>query len=683
MELVVREDGHIEMSWAGKPRLKGFGLVINRQKTPLKLQDLAATPWEKTTGTDVFGQFQLWQRRLAHGGVEILEERLYVYPESVRHEIRFLAELSDLWGSLDFCNPGVWLSTFVPASECAYFLCTFGLDGKGGEYPGGYWPEAMWGKVGQGFPAKPFVPLVIFDENGAVALAPAELFLLSPLVARGQTVGRALAGDFPKIPEGTTLSTWFAWGKDPSAALQRLGEFLTARKEKRTFYRSHPLLSRLGYWNAYGSYYTELIHPMEERVLQVLATEFRAKKLPVGYFGLDLWYPYERIGQALTFRPDEKKYPRGLRALHEETEIPYVLHLSALSPKNEYNSDGADPAVYEEIAAELKRQSAVGVWHDWLRTWQFITPPLLGDPWKAERWFSGMCQAFRKVDLPVLLCMQTMGMVLASTKEPNVVAARSYTDHLFSQELALRRAAKTDPEITKAKKKPVHIWLQNLSVGYVQWALELAPFHDLFLSRRHPGFGGEHAWEEAVMRALSCGPVGFGDACGMANQALLARLVLPDGRLGQPSRPPEPLWPTLRTPTPVFWTETEAGDLTWIYVVVLNLSKEPLSVRLSSPKEGEYLVWDPQSNRLASWDVMVPPEGLSYLVLLPVVEGAGLLGCPELLVPLPARAQVVARRENGKLEIIAPQGLGLHAVLCTGKMAAVEALPKIRVRRRG
>lgn len=156
----------------------------------------------------------------------------------------------------------------------------------------------------------------------------------------------------------------------------------------------------MGYWNAYGSYYTELIHPMEEGILRALALEFRAKKLPVGYVGLDLWYPYARVGQAREFRPDRRKYPRGLAALREETGLPFVLHLSALSRENAYGADGTDPAVYEEIAAELVGQGAVGVWHDWLRTWQFLTPALLSDPWRAERWFSGMCRAFREVGLP-------------------------------------------------------------------------------------------------------------------------------------------------------------------------------------------------------------------------------------------------------------------------------------------
>ncbi|MFN3346910.1 MAG: hypothetical protein ACK42E_03760, partial [Candidatus Bipolaricaulaceae bacterium] len=272
MEVVVQEDGKVRLIWAGKTRVTGFDLAIRLREGHLQPGDLETTPWEKIGGTDGFGHFSLWRRRLTHSDRAIIEERLYVYPQALRHEIHFLREITDLQGSRDFCAPAVWVSAFIPAEDCSYFLCTFGLDGEGGDFPGGYWPEALWGKVGQGFTSKPFAPLVIYDENGAVAVAPGELFLLSPLVARGQTSGRALAGDFPKIPQGTTLSTWFAWGKDPSAALQHLGRLLSSGKKK-AFDRSHPLLSRLGYWNAYGSYYTELIHPLEERIVQVLAAE--------------------------------------------------------------------------------------------------------------------------------------------------------------------------------------------------------------------------------------------------------------------------------------------------------------------------------------------------------------------------------------------------------------------------
>jgi len=641
MNLLFREDGQVELGFRGKIWLQGLDLRLRRAGKVLTLRDFQAGPWteEHRAGKRV------WRCRLSLNDEEVLEFRVVRENEILRVEAEFLAEFSGLRGSLDYTDPAVLLPVFAPAPDLSYFLCTFGLDGAAVEFPGGYWPEARLGKVAEGFPRKPWAPLVLWDEGGALALVPGELFLTSPFVPCGEGFGRALAGDFPAIPKGTVLSTWIAFGESPEGALLRLGEALRADAPEGKWETS-PLLSRLGYWNAYGSYYTELIHPMEEKTLLALAEEFRQKRIPVGYFGLDLWYPYERIGRAKVFRPDPRKYPRGLREIREKTGLPFVLHLSALSEKNLYAADGTDPAVYEEIAAEIKEEGGVAVWHDWLRTWQFVTPKLLSDPWAAERWFSGMCQAFRKAGLPVLLCMQTMGMVLASAREPNVVSARSYTDHLFSQRLALAKAKAAEPGIEKSWVRSVDIWKQNLLVGFVQWAFGLRPFHDLFLTSVHEGFGGEHACEEATLRALSCGPVGFGDALGKADPELLRRLLLPDGVLAQPEHPPIPIWSTLFTETPQYWSVRRAGEAAWVYWIALNLGKEERRVRMELSLPGAFLVWDPWRKELTSDSVAVPPEGLAYRVLLPERKGVALLGLADISVPAPGHLSWEVRWEG-------------------------------------
>jgi hypothetical protein len=632
MDVFLRENGAVELGFLGKVWLRGLDLYLRRAGKVLTLRDFQAGPWRE----EFREGRRIWRRRLSLEDEEILEIRVRKEDQVLRIEAEFLTEFLGLQGSLDYTDPAVILPVFLPSPELSYFLCTFGLDGAAGEFPGGYWPEAQLGKVFEGFPQKPWAPLVLWGEGGALAFAPGELFLTSPFVPFGKGFGRALAGDFPAIPKGTVLSTWIAWGETPERALFRLGEKLQAAAPEKKWEAS-PLLSRLGFWNAYGSYYTELIHPMEERILLALADKFRTKKIPVGYFGLDLWYPYERIGRAKIFRPDPRKYPAGLAAVREKTGLPFVLHLSALSKENLYGVDGTDPSVYEEIAEEVLRQGGVAVWHDWLRTWQFVTPKLLSDPWAAEGWFRGMCRAFRKAGLPVLLCMQTMGMVLASAAEPNVVSSRSYTDHLFSQRLALAKAKAAEPGIEKAWARSVDIWKQNLLVGFVQWAFGLRPFHDLFLSSLHEGFGGEHAAEEAALRALSCGPVGFGDALGKADPELLGRLLLPGGFLAQPEHPPIPVWPTLFTETPQFWSVRRAGEAAWVYWVGLNLGKEERRVRVEIPLLGDFLVWDPWRKELASDSFPIPPEGLAYRVFLPARGEVGLLGLPELLVPAPGR----------------------------------------------
>lgn len=637
MDIEFSAEKGLEIRVGSRRFLSGLNFYFRFQSGVLTEADLDAGPWEERPDIDALGSYRELRRTYSHEGEPLVELTIQDYGSALLIAGKLLRRLSGLLGSLSFTDPAIVLPGFKVGEGTRFFAWTFGLDGALGRYPGGYWPEAGWGASPAEMPAQPFAPLVLWGEGGALTIAPADHFLLSPLMRTAFGVGRALAGQFEEIPAGLTLGTWVAFGKDPGEALLRLGDLLlkTAGKN-RADPEENPLLSRLGYWNAYGSYYTELIHPLGEELLLGLARSFGEKGIPVGYFGLDLWYPYSRIGQAKEFRPDRRKYPRGLAALSRETGIPFVFHLSALSPDNAYRADGTDPTVYATIAQDLRAEGAVAVWHDWLRTWQFTTPKLLSDPWAAERWFSGMAGAFRERDLPVLLCMQTMGMVLASTREQNIVAARSFTDHLFSQKLALALAKETEPGIERAWMRSVDIWEQNLLVGFVQWALGLRPFYDLFLSSLHPGFGGEHALQEAILRALSCGPVGFGDELGRADVKLLSRLVLPGGWLAQPDQPPIPVWHTLGTDLPEFTAVHRRGEAFWVYWIALNKGKEARRMRPEPPVVGSFVAWDPLAHELASEWVTVPPESLAYLVFVSSRGGIAPLGLPGLLVPAPA-----------------------------------------------
>ncbi|MBC7092853.1 hypothetical protein H5T53_02435, partial [Candidatus Bipolaricaulota bacterium] len=522
--------------------------------------------------------------------------------------------------------------------------------GAGDRYPGGYWPTACLGRGPGELPRRAFAPLVLFAEEGAVAIAPADHFLVSPLVRLPGGAARGLSGAVDRLPAGFTLSTWFVAGEDPIAALRNLGDRLLVQGGKaRPAPLEHPLLSTLGYWNAYGSYYTELLHPMDGALLEALAASFCREGIPVRYFGLDLWYPYREIGRAQCFRPDPRKYPQGLAEIAARTGLPYVLHLSALAEDNAYGVDGAESDVYRTIAGEVKGEGGIAAWHDWLRTCQHLDPALRADPGAAGRWFSGMARAFREQGLPVLLCMQTMGMALASTQEPNVVAARSHTDYLFAQRPALVVAARVGhPEFLDAWTPVPVLRRQNLLMGAVLWTLGLAPFHDLFLTRPHPGFGGDHPVEDAILRALSCGPVGFGDQLGLADRDLLRRLVLADGTLAQPDRPPFPVIGTLGSDVEVFWTERDLGPARWAYVIAINTAEEELPFRLDPPLPGEFLIWDGSSSRaVGAMEGRLRPGGVAYFVLAPQREGIAPVGLTDLLVPMPRKAVTEADWNGG------------------------------------
>ncbi|MGC9529189.1 MAG: Sip1-related alpha-galactosidase [Candidatus Bipolaricaulaceae bacterium] len=611
--------------------------------------ELDPPTWEQGGGGS--GGCRVWLGTYARGGQPLVRLTVRQGSDWAWTEAEPLAPLTGL-AREDACQAATFLApAFAFRDDLRFLLCSFGLGAAGEPYPGGSWPTAAVGTGPGQLPAYAFAPLVLFSPRGALAVAPASHFLTSPLVRIPGGAARGLHGAVDRLPAGVKLATVFAAGSDPAAALGKLGQLLRGQGGRRPpAGGDQRWLHRLGWWNAYGSYYTELLRRLDARALQEVVDGLRAQAVPVAYLGLDLWYPYARIGQARRFRPDRRKYPQGLRPLAERAGLPLVLHLSSLAEDNEYQLPGGDPAVYEAVARELEAEGAIAAWHDWLRTQQHLTPSLRADPLAAERWFSGMAESLAGQGLAVLLCMQTMGMNLAATAHPNVVAARTHTDFLFSQRAALEQAhARGHSHLLEAWVPPWRLRQQNLLMGSVLHGLGLAPFHDLFLSRPHPGLGGEAPQEDAALRALSCGPVGLGDRPGMCDAALVRRLLLPDGTVARPDRPPAPLPATLGKDVQAFWTHTDLGEgERWGFLVLLNTGSEELPYRLDPPLEGDVVVWDVLGRQLRHGLVgRLPPGGLAYLLVAPVRHGVAPLGQWDQLVPIPSGRWAASAGDGG------------------------------------
>jgi len=612
--------------------------------------EIVGGAWSKEGGKDEIGTYRRWWQDYSFKEEPLLTLHLREYGDAILATVELHRELNGLSQTDSFDDPTFLAPTFAFRDELRFFLATFGLGRSGDGYPGGYWPTVQTGRGHDELPQQAFAPLVCFSERGAVAVAPANYFLTSPMVCIQGGVGRGLHGAVDSLPAGTKIETVFALGEDLPAALMHLGDFLLARGGKE---RPQPgktsLTSSLGWWNAYGGYYTELIRSLNEQELEVMLESLKEQEIPLGYLGLDLWYPYQEIGQAIQYTPDPKKYPHGLDEIADRENLPTVLHLSALSSKNVYDADGADPHFYREVAKEIASQHGITAWHDWLRTQQHLTPALRRDPAVAESWFAGMAKAFAGEDLSVLLCMQTMGMNLASTAQKNVTVARSHTDFLFAQKKALdAAAARGHGDFLEAWTPPGDLHRQNLWMGMVLYTLGMLPFHDLFLSRPSPDLGGDHPKEEAVLRALSCGPVGIGDGPGMVDEELIDRLLLSDGTLAQPDRPPFPVMETIGHDIEAFWTERKAGSARWIYLLLLNTAAEELPFSLDPPANEEFLIWDGLENQgRKAIEGRLAPGRLAYFVLAPQREGIAPLGLWKRFVPAPTDRILDLKWEEG------------------------------------
>ncbi len=182
----------------------------------------------------------------------------------------------------------------------------------------------------------------------------------------------------------------------------------------------------------------------------------------------------------------------------------------------------------------------------------------------------------------------------------------------------------------------------------------LLPFYDLFLTRSHDDVGGLSPWSEAVLRSLSCGPVGIGDAPGMTDLDLLRSLLSEQGHVLRPDHPPYPDTRTLGQPVELYRTERKPGMARWEYVVALNTTSEeqPFEVPLSP----SFVAWDVRASSVVDRaQGILPPGELAYYVLAPKHDGIAPLGLRGKVVPAPSHVILDAEWANGwKIHLDAP-----------------------------
>lgn len=627
--------------------------------------ELAATAW-KIVDRDAEGRATCLRSTILNDDGPIATAEIRSFESHVSFAVTIHETLSGLHVEDTFEACAYALPRFHSDDRLRSLATTYGLGPSGGGGAGGYWPDAVVADRPAELPSKAFAPMILFDEHEALAVVPADHFLTSALLADQGIVRRTLHGSIDRLPAGTRIETLFAWGGDLTTAMMNAGNLLLARGGKQ---RPDParqvLTSTPGWWNAYGAYYTEPIHALDAMRLAEVVESLQRQQVPIGYLGLDLWYPYKEIGQAFEFTPNLEKYPDGIGTISRRFGLPTVLHLSALCGENAYHADGSDPTFYGEVAQELLRHGAVTAWHDWLRTQQHLTPKLRNDTDSADGWFSGMAHAMGVCGIDVLTCMHTMGMILASTALPSIVAARSSIDYLFSQPEALDTLERIGLGGFRNEAISLPIMRrQNLLVGFIYYTLGLLPFYDLFLTRWHTEIGGHSPRTEAVLRALSCGPVGIGDGPGMTDVDLVRSLVSSSRKLLQPDHPPYPDADTLGSPIEIYRTEHRAGLTTWRYVLALNTTSHPQTFDLPMPSE-DVVIWDGMRGEIVPrMSGSLPAGEIAYYVLFPRAEGIAPFGVWEKIVPAPASVIEAASWNRGwHVNVRAPgDSFAIHAV---------------------
>lgn len=413
--------------------------------------------------------------------------------------------------------------------------------------------------------------------------------------------------------------------------------------------------TRLSYWTDNGSAYWYRTAPGLDPASTVVAAveDLEARGVPVGSVQLDSWwYPHEVLRPFDTaewvvpptgmvrWEPRADVLPDGVAALRERLgRRPLVVHCRHLSSQSPYadefpmwiDGDRAhpqDPALYERLLDQAVAWGVEVFEHDWLIEC-FLGVRGLRAPGNAAAWQDGIDRALGRRNLHAQWCMASPADFAHATRLRNVTSIRTSGDHGYL----------VGPEV---------LWAWFLHNNAMARALGLWPYKDVF----HSAPGPETREVEALVAALSAGPVGVGDRIGEADPDLIRRTCRADGVLVRPDVPiaandaawfTAPVW-TGEPMVASAHTRHAAGRWTYVLACNVGMNKEPVTgrVELASlgddrPDAAEVALFDWRTGLVDvvpadhAFDVALEPAGWAFRVAAPVLSGrVAVLGDPAL-----------------------------------------------------
>ena len=453
-------------------------------------------------------------------------------------------ELTDITtGAFD--QPSVAWPTFTPANRAegaaphdlralVFQHCEFALPSNAGPSLDGWFllphrPPTGW-------------PLLLTRGDGRTLLvAPLAAFHEQIIGLNGGTLRCGWHGDLETVPAGFTTDLAVLAADGPRAALDAWGRMLldtagTVRPGR----WPDAVGSRPSYWTDNGAAYWYKTEPGHDVAGSIVAAvdDLRAKGIPIGAVQLDSWfYPHTELRPLDTeewvvppsalmtwdVRPDV--LPDGIVALRERLHdlplVAHIRHLSAHAPiasETPTWTDGeyAAPSTPEAYERWLDQCVAWGVEtfeHDWLVEVFFGVRAMRSEPGRATRWQEGIDTAARDRGVTLQWCMGTPADFAQTTNLTQVTSVRTSGDHGY---------------IATAGQ----LWAWFCTTNALARSLDLMPFKDVF--RADPEVAGPNGEPEALLSALSTGPVGLGDRVGRMDPALALRTCRADGLLVKP-----------------------------------------------------------------------------------------------------------------------------------------------------
>ena len=437
-------------------------------------------------------------------------------------------------------------------------------------------------------------------------------------------------GDLDDVPAGFAATLGVYDGASATEVLGRWALDLCGGPPPVRRRDGNPFTSHLSYWTDNGAAYwyrTEAGRTIGASVAEAVAS-LRAADVPVVGVELDSWFyvhetlrPIAEIGYpeevppsgAMRWEPRDDAFDTTIEDWAEQVgRPPLALHARHVSPESPYLAEGewwvdllaaqpVDPSFFRRWFADAARWGATVIEQDWMMVYWFGVRDLRAAPGRALAWQRELDRLGGESGIGLMWCMATPADLIEAVRMPHVVAVRTSDDYRFAED-------------------PAFLWLWYLSVNRLAAVLGLPAFKDVFFSGLRPEGGDAidgdpHPELEALLAAMSAGPVGIGDRIGCTDRDVVMRTCDDDGRIrhvdhplalvdgclfGEPARGERLAWATA--------TATSGGER-FTYVVAINASMPGVALADSLPLahlglDGARSVLDWRTGRVADADVL-------------------------------------------------------------------------------
>jgi hypothetical protein len=463
-------------------------------------------------------------------------------------------------------------------------------------------------------------PLLGRCDGRVVLLAPTDNFHEHVIAITDSELIWGWHGDLDFVPEdfGTTLGIYV--GRSVGEVLDRWRADLAIDPNPHRPV-DNPLSTHLSYWTDNGAAYwyrTEPGRTIGDSVIDVVE-QLRTDAVPVRSIELDSWfYPHTTLRPIAEIGYPEEVPPTGVESWTPRGDAfeppvgdsdaierfaarldhpPLVLHARHIAPTSSYISDPLDwwiddlaahprdPTFFRQWFDDAARWGAICIEQDWMLMYWFGVRELRAVPGRAAAWQRSLNGHAQATGVDLLWCMATPADLMVAASLDRVIAVRTCDDYRFAGD-------------------PAFLWTWFLTVNRLTNVLGLSAFKDCFFTNADVIAdddaidGDRHAELEALLAALSGGPVGIGDRIGRTDRDIVMRTCDSDGRLrrvdgalaaiddclfGGPARGDGLMWAT---------TTSTTGGQTWTYVVAINTATEARTLSDRFELDDERLVYD-------------------------------------------------------------------------------------------